>query len=376
MKVLYVSKASIVPAYRDKLHALAMHVDLDALVPMRWNEDRLDPADNAGAARVHGVRAVLHGHNHLHLLRGAPGLLRDKAPDLVHIDEEPYSAVTFQLARLCRRQRVPFLFFAWQNLHKRLPPPFGAMRDRVFASAAAAIAGTARAAEVLRRAGWTGETAVIPQLGVCATRFRPDATARAALRDRLGIPEDAFTAGFAGRLVPEKGVDLLIRAAATRDMHVLIVGDGAERRRLLEFSASCGSLASTHFVGHVSSLEMPRWLNAMDALVLPSRGTAGWTEQFGRVLVEAMSCGVPVIGAESGEIPLVIGGAGMTFVEGDDAALGARLAALRDAPELRSRLAEAGRARVLELFTHDRVAEQTVELYGSTVRQESGVCPT
>lgn len=387
MKVLYISKASIIPAYRDKLHALAEHVDLAAVIPERWGDRHAGPLDDAtrddhagacdtapaaggmhpavaGRARIRTARALLHGHNHFHVYSGAAALVHDAAPDLVHIDEEPYSAVTFQLARICHAAGVPCVFFAWQNLHKRLPPPFGLVRRHVFARAAAAIAGTNAAADVLRRAGWMGRTAVIPQIGVSPARFRPDAGLRATVRARLGIAPDGFVAGCAARLVPGKGVDLLLDAAAPlADTHVLIIGDGAERSRLSARVRSLGIAARTQFSGAVESVDMPAWLNALDVLVLPSRRSRGWAEQFGRVLIEAMACGVPVVGAVSGEIPDVIASAGLTFPENDAGALSAAIRQLRDAPGLRRTFGELGRARALEHFTHGRIATDTAALY-------------
>jgi glycosyltransferase involved in cell wall biosynthesis len=108
---------------------------------------------------------------------------------------------------------------------------------------------------------------------------------------------------------------------------------------------------------------MPEILNTMDALVLPSRTRRNWKEQFGRALIEAMACDVPVVGSDSGEIPHVIGEAGLVFPEGDVTALTAHLASLRDSADLRHDLGSRGRARVLERFTQARIAEQTYRAY-------------
>ena len=91
----------------------------------------------------------------------------------------------------------------------------------------------------------------------------------------------------------------------------------------------------------------------LDVVVLPSHSTPTWKEQFGRVIIEALWCGVPVIGSDSGEIPWVIGltGGGLVFPEGDVGALAARLAELRASPELRRQLADTGRQAVERLFT-------------------------
>jgi glycosyltransferase involved in cell wall biosynthesis len=101
----------------------------------------------------------------------------------------------------------------------------------------------------------------------------------------------------------------------------------------------------------------------MDALVLPSRTTASWAEQFGHVLIEAMAAGVPVIGSSSGAIPEVIGEAGLVFPEGDAGALRVQLATLFDDPALRKRLVALGRARVDRLYTNERIARAQRDIY-------------
>jgi glycosyltransferase involved in cell wall biosynthesis len=93
-----------------------------------------------------------------------------------------------------------------------------------------------------------------------------------------------------------------------------------------------------------------------------------WKEQFGRVLIEAMACKVPVIGSDSGAIPEVIGNAGLIFPEGDADALADRLRRLMASPALRLELATRGYARMRGLYTQERVAAQTAELYRQVMR--------
>jgi quercetin dioxygenase-like cupin family protein len=96
---------------------------------------------------------------------------------------------------------------------------------------------------------------------------------------------------------------------------------------------------------------VPSRLAQLDALVLPSLTRPNWKEQFGRVLVEAMACGVPVVGSDSGEIPRVIGQAGLSFPEGDAGALRASLAELMGSERRRAELGARGRIRVLEFIS-------------------------
>lgn len=102
-----------------------------------------------------------------------------------------------------------------------------------------------------------------------------------------------------------------------------------------------------------------------DALVLPSLTRPNWKEQFGRVLVEAMATGLAVIGSDSGAIPGVLGDAGLIVPEGDAEAITGALQRLYDEAGLRQALADKGRERVLQHFTHASVAQATVDVYRS-----------
>lgn len=370
VKVLYVSKALIVGTYRDKLRELEKHVDVTAIMPNKWGKQEVEPV-HPGYQYLRRSNVLFHGHNHFHLYRNADRIMDEVRPDLVHIDEEPYSAVTFQLARLSRRRGVPSLFFAWRNLEKSIPPPFGAMRSYVFRSVAGAIAGTQSAARVLRRAGYEKSLAVIPQFGVDPERFAPDESARYRTRADLGLEVNDFLVGFGGRLVREKGVQMLLEAVRrVPRARLLILGDGPEKGRLRRRAVMTNIADRVNFVGRVPSIEVPSWLAALDVLVLPSLTKRGWIEQFGRILVEAMACGVPVLGSDSGEIPGVIGEAGRIVPAGDVQALTDALTDLCEAKELRERLGESARARALATFTQRDVVLRTVEFYRAILGNE------
>jgi glycosyltransferase involved in cell wall biosynthesis len=163
-------------------------------------------------------------------------------------------------------------------------------------------------------------------------------------------------------------VDLLLLAAAqVTGVRVRILGAGPERRLLADLTDRLGLRDRVTVEPMIPSTQMPALLTQLDALVLPSRTRPNWKEQFGRVLIEAMACGVPVIGSDCGELPNVIGDAGLVFPEEGVEALAAHLQALRDDAALRASLAERGRARVLAHYTQRRIAEQTVAAYRQVV---------
>jgi glycosyltransferase involved in cell wall biosynthesis len=160
-------------------------------------------------------------------------------------------------------------------------------------------------------------------------------------------------------------VDLLLRAAAGLPgvWRVYVLGAGPERQTLENLAHELGLADRIVFDAPIPSTQMPAYLSELDVVVLPSRTRPHWKEQFGRALVEAMACGVPVIGSTCGEIPHVIGDAGLVFPEGDVDALRDALLRLQRDDELRRDLAMRGRARVLAHYTQKQIAIETVAVY-------------
>ncbi len=363
MRILILSKALVNGVYQRKLEELARlpDVELLAVVPPAWIESRVGVLQ-LERRFVEGYQLVVepmwfNGHHHIHVY---PGLAKHVArfrPDILHIDEEPYNLVTAHAALVGKRYGAQILFFTWQNLYRRYPPPFSWFERLNYRLASAAVAGNHEAAEVLRRKGYRGPLAVIPQFGVDPDIFRPLSVPRAE------IP----TIGFVGRLVPEKGADLVIRALARLPGRVQleIVGEGVERTRLELLASELGVRDRVIFRGGVPPALMPEALNRFDLLVVPSRTRRNWKEQFGRVIIEAMSCGVPVVGSSSGEIPHVIGDPALVFPEDDVDALVRLLNDLLSDSERLRQLGEAGRRRVLTHYTQRRIAEQYYAVYQS-----------
>jgi glycosyltransferase involved in cell wall biosynthesis len=362
MRVLMVSKACLVGAYQRKLEEIARFPDVELMVvvPPSWRDGgrliRLERAHTTGYELV-VEPIVLNGSFHLHFYPRLRRRMRVFAPHVVHIDEEPYNLATFHTLWHARRFDARALWFTWQNLNRRYPLLFRLIERYNLHHVDYGIAGSAGAAAVWREKGFTGPLAVIPQFGVDPDIFSPGD----GERDTLG----GFAIGYLGRLVPEKGVDLLLRAVAGVDgnWHLDIVGEGAERERLSGLARHLGLSDRVSFQEWVRSTRMPAFYRNMDVLVLPSRSRPNWVEQFGRVLIEAMACGVPVVGSDCGEIPNVVGDAGLIFPEGDVDALAACLVRLMDSPELRADLALRGRERVLAHYTQAQVAVQTVAVY-------------
>lgn len=368
MKVFMLSKACIVGAYQSKLEAIAACTDIEltVVVPPEWRDERgrlrLE-REHTDGYRLLVEPIAFNGNFHLHFYPGLARRMAETQPDLVHIDEEPYNFATYHALRLARARGAKTIFFSWQNLVRRYPFPFNLMERAVLGGAQFAILGNHEAVGVWRVKGYRGPVAVIPQFGVDLDLFTP--------RPQLGGGRE-FRIGYAGRLVEEKGIDLLLRAAAELDAsaRVDLLGAGPARAGLVKLARELNLDERVTFGDWLPSRQLPAYLHRLDALVVASRTRPNWKEQFGRVLIEAMACGVPVVGSTCGEIPNVIGEAGLIFPEEDVRALAEHLRALQCDSALRSSLAERGRARVLAHYTQAQIAAQTVAVYRQVAAQQ------
>jgi glycosyltransferase involved in cell wall biosynthesis len=375
MRVVILSKALIAGAYQRKLEEIArLGVDLTALVPPSWREprvgvQRLERRFTAGY-RLEALPIVLNGQHHLHFYPALGRALRRLRPDVLHIDEESFNLATFLALRAGLAVGARCCFYNWANIDRRYPPPFSLFERYSLRHAAHAIAGNQEAAAIIRRHGYRGPVSVIPQFGV-----DPDMFALRASPQPSALSPQPFTVGYLGRLVPEKGVLDLVAALPGLPEHIRLrlIGDGVLRPQIVARAAALGVSARVELRPAVGSTEVPAALAGLDLLVLPSRTTASWKEQFGRVLIEAMSCGVPVLGSSSGEIPHVIGEVGLIFPEGDMSALRQAITRVAADEALRDDLARQGRARILAEFTQSAIARRHVEVYAAMIGREMTV---
>jgi glycosyltransferase involved in cell wall biosynthesis len=179
------------------------------------------------------------------------------------------------------------------------------------------------------------------------------------------MANESFMLGYVGRFVPEKGIDDLISALAMLPEHyrLTLVGAGSDEHRLRQHAQTAGVADRISWCTPIATTDMPAMMRSFDLLVLPSRTTANWKEQFGRVLIEAMACGVPPVGSDSGEIPHVIGNGGRTFPEGDAAALARCVSDICSQPTYHAELRVRARQRILDCYTQQALAAQYVAIY-------------
>lgn len=363
MRVLMISKALVSGVYQKKVEELARLPDIElcVVVPPYWHENRVgdQPLQQMFTDGYELAVEPMHfnGRHHVHYYPGLGRRMRAFRPDVVHIDEEPYNFVTAHATWHATRVGARTLFFAWQNIHRRYPPPFRFFELYNYRKAAAAVVGNTDAGLVLRRKRYRGPIAVIPQFGVDPVLYSAPASRRRTLSGPV--------IGYVGRVVEEKGVDLIIDALGRIQPHptLRIIGGGDMRVDLEMRAERLGIRDRVRFEGAVPPERVPGLLQHLDILVLPSRTQPNWKEQFGRILVEAMACEVAVVGSDSGEIPNVIGDPELVFAEDDADMLATILKRLVSDDDYRREKQQAGRRRVLEQFTQEQVARQTWQLY-------------
>jgi phosphatidylinositol alpha-1,6-mannosyltransferase len=280
------------------------------------------------------------------------------APDLVLYD--PY--VPLALAGL--RRGVPYgvvLHGAEVAIPARLPVVRRAARAALRGASVVVSAGAYPEAEARRAAGGALPPVVMVPPGVDGSRFSPLADeARASTRRRLGLPGEGPLVVSVGRLVPRKGIDVLIEAVArcSRELgpvDLAVAGHGRDAGRLRRLAAR--TRARVTFLGRVSEADKAALLGAADVFAQPCRTRWGGLEQegFGIVFLEAAACGVPqVAGRSGGSFEAVEDGeTGLVVDEpGDPVAVAAAVASLLRDGGRRAAMGAAARRRALERFDY------------------------
>ena len=345
---------------------------LRLLVPETWREPfgraRADLGLREAGLDIRALAVRFSGRYHRVLFSGLAREVRDFGPDLLWVSAEPENFLAGQALAALRRHapRAALVLASWRNLEYprnglpyRLPRLHQWLEDLARDAGAVPLTYNADAGRIMGERGFETHPT---RMGVNLSYFTPGP--RAAARRALGLPERGFIAGFIGRCLEEKGVaDLIPALASVPGARLLLVGDGPRRRAWMAQAQAAGLAVSVLTLPHE---QVAQAMRSMDVLCLPSRGTRAWKEQFGRVLIEAMACGVPVLGSDSGSIPEVIaapppapgafsrGTGGLLVREGDGKGLAAALRALRR-PALGQALGKAGLRRARGVFAWDAV---------------------
>jgi len=369
MRLVIVSHTYVARENQKRVLALAQQPGLEVrlVIPELWREPvlkeivgHIPPQAPYETLRL---KAVWPGVEQYYWYLSSDLGMRHFKPDILVV-EQGAGSFSYAQSLIYRNWYAPkakAVFFTWWNLPYRAKWPLSALEQFNLSQTQGAIAGNQDAAQILRDHGYGGPLTVLPQLGLDPEEYRHrDAQ---ALRQQLGL--DRFTVGYTGRFVEEKGIRVLLEALAGAefDFQLLMLGRGPLEEEIRAFAQQQGWGDRLKIVSGIGHSEIAQYQNCMDVMVVPSLTRSFWKEQFGHVIIEAMACEVPVIGSNSGEVPNVIGAAGLVTPEGDPAALRAALTQMAASPQLRAELGRAGRERVLEHFTNDKIAQQLVAFF-------------
>jgi glycosyltransferase involved in cell wall biosynthesis len=307
------------------------------------------------------VPVWLSGNIPLHIYKSSfLSLLRSIDPDAIYVHHEAYGLATAQvyLANWILDQK-PIGFYSAQNIKKKYPPPFRYLEGFVHSQSSFSFPITESVLGVLREKGYDGPATILP-LGVDCSFYTPDETLS---RQKLCPDPDTRIIGYVGRIDQMKGLSTLLNALdhlEDEDCHLVLIGSGPDEDRFVQLADSLGLQDQVTFLGYIDHAEIPSYLATLDVLVLPSETQPDWKEQFGRVIIEALACGTPVVGSDSGSIPHLVRDTegGLVFPEGDAGTLADRLQTLIDRPERRRELASRGQKVVREKYSNSALAER------------------
>jgi len=252
-------------------------------------------------------------------------LLASWHADVVDVHEEPVSASLHSLWPYLPPV-VPVVAYTAQNLDKRFPPPFHRYEREALDRLAGIYPCSRQAASVVAGKGFRGAIRVLP-LGVDPAVHHPRTEPR-----RAGEPLRLL---LAGRLVPEKGVldavEAMSLVARSGPVRLVLVGDGPALVQSRSLADRLGVASDIEHHPWLSTPLLAEQMRAADVVLVPSRTTARWVEQFGRVVAEAQACGTPVVAYATGSLPEVVAGGGVLVDEGDVPALARAVQALAEA---------------------------------------------
>lgn len=374
MHILIICHVYLLRANRQKLKAISeiSDVKLSVIVPERWTDYIRDikgvEYDEDEIYDTYQLPIFFNGQEGKYFYKSFTLLLNKLKPDIILVEQGSYVLSYLQtiLYKKIFSPKAKIGFFTWVNIPYKLNPIMTVIEKFNLRNSAFAIPGNRDAMELLIKRGFNRSRLntqrdkpikILPQLGLDSELFKKKNSSQLKTKLRL----EGFVIGYVGRLHSEKGVHLILKACENisgENFKILLVGRGEEKDKLINLAKELNLSERLHFIDTVSMDDVADYMSCMDIFILPSISHGKWREQFGHVLIEAMACEVPVIGSTCGEIPNVIGDAGLVFTENNPDELYEHIACLLENPEKRIALGKKGRERVLANYTHKRIAEE------------------
>ncbi|MBF2058178.1 MAG: glycosyltransferase family 4 protein [Cyanobacterium sp. T60_A2020_053] len=389
MKILVVGHSYIVDLNCTKWRELAKispNIEVRIIVPKIWNpkgvQNNIIKTEFKDEGNLKVIPVSNFSQNHQGLLcfgLDIINILKTFKPDIIQVEQGVKSLAYAQFIILNKLLNIQAknCFFTWWNIPYNLKFLFSWLEKFNLKYTDGLVAGNQDAVDILKNHGYEGKNIIMPNLGVDEKLFCPQT--QPDLKKELGINDDDFVIGFVGRFVPEKGILTLINAVSelkvNKSWKLLLLGRGELEKTIIDQAEKLGIKDQLIIIPSVPHDQVPKYINVMNTLVLPSQtdddfqtiSAKGWKEQFGHVLIEAMACKVPVIGSDSGEIPLVIGDSGLIFPEKNVTALRDCLTNLISDVNLTKKLGQKGYDKTLEKYTNYALAKNLLNFYQNII---------
>lgn len=376
IRVLVLSHSYTIKPYRKKFRLIAEHPDivLRIVTPSKWYENfreiKFVPDKNTRCQEFSAPILFSGYGSRFFYYKNIVTLFKNFNPHIIHLEEEAWSLNALQtllLKRLfCPSSKLIFRTSLSAEIKQRFSILPTLIERLVFNETDVAFPLSVKAGEILRNRGYRGKIVPFPN-GVDTELFHKMEVT--SLQEKLGLKNHCVI-GYVGRFLKMKGLDTLfdavaqlVKRATSSSYNLLMLGSGEYKPNLISLAKDLGISKHIVWVDAVSPDEVPEFMNCMGLLVLPSITTDEWVEFFGRVLIEAMACEVPVIGSDSGEIPNVIGEAGLIFPEKDASSLADQIIQITSDSDLCKRLIKRGIKRVHSKYSWKRIAEDTYQIY-------------
>ena len=360
LRAIFLTLQRLSPATRSQLRAVAgLGVELTAIIPSRDSggvqlqhemdgglrvlpiASRGDPSDPAGFRwKRSALRRALH----------------EARPEVVHLDVEPHLPAASAVMREARHVGAAVTAATAVQSRAALSWRERRRRSRNLRQARGIHAATPRAATLV------GEEAEAPTL--MAPRIGVIAPAEVA-----PFSPDGMVMAFGGRLVPARGLDLLLRSSVGvgGNWHLLVAGGGPAQPELESLAERMGISGRVSWLGSLPAGERAELWSRADCAVVPSREENAAVDHAAIGALQAMAAGRPVVATRTGAVPEFVGDSGILVEPDDTAALTAALQQLHDDPALRQSLGAAARQLVLEHYSTQAVARRAVELWRRVV---------
>ena len=369
-KVLLVAHAFSPEGPRRQLDELGKLVELRVVAPPIWKSipwptsDRLEADGQVVTYR----RISLFGFQYL-LLTVTMGI-RQCRPDLIHIDYDPWSAIFWQsriLASLFARG-TPIILSAKKNTFRRYKGVFGILKPWLARRGLSLTSRIEAASEMTalmyqREFGVPSERiSVVTHMGVDTNLFAP--------RDSDHQGPGQLSVGYCGQYSKHKGVDVLVEAVRLArqrgaNIRLELLGEGPMRSELLSQDRAHDWLTVR---GPVHHDDVARFMSGLDIYVLPAVVLPDHEEHDAHAMLQAMACGVPVIGTRSGIIPEILGqDLGIVVQPSDPRGLADAIVELAGDPARREALSKASSARIRARYSLTAVAERRAAVYSEVL---------